>query len=125
MSLLKKKAAKLGELSQPVEQRGELTTEAAVIEKQRVETRAYQKEHRKKNLDAYNDEKSKVDAMSPDELTEYLSDNEQALAVRVGIHTMKVNAYEQAIIKKALELTGAKSSREQYIKMCKGLIASN
>lgn len=103
-----------------------MTTKSAVIESQKVEQRAYQKEHRSRTLATYNKEKATIDNLSSDELTQYITDNaDSSHNVRTGIHSMKMNSYEHAVIKKAIELTGSKSSRELYIRFCKQAIADS
>ena len=112
--------------TKPTQDREELTTESAVIENQRIEARAYQKEHRARTLAAYNKEKAIIDNLSSDELTDYVTNNtDSSHDVRTGLHSMKVNSYEHAIIKKAIDVTGSKGSRDLYIKLCKQIIADS
>ena len=109
--------------TKPTLDREELTTESALIENQRIETRAYQKAHRMRTLAAYNKEKIIIDNLSSDKLTDYVTSNtDSSHDVRTGLHSMKVNSYEHAVIKKAIEVTGSKGSRDLYINLCKQLI---
>lgn len=108
------------------QERQELTTERAVVENQRIETRAYQKEHRERNLNIYNKEKAIIDTLSSDELTHYVADNaDSSHDVRTGLHSMKVNSYEHALIRKAIDLTSSKGSRDLYIKLCKQIVTEH
>lgn len=115
MSLIKKR---------PVEaprKREALVTESDALEGVRAKNRAYQKEHRAQHLDRWKKEKATVDQLSGDGLRDYISSADDT-ELRVGLHSMKVSAKEAAIIKLALEMTGARSSREMYIDFCKKVI---
>ena len=115
MSLLSKKAKS--------EVREVLATEKDLLEKQREKTRSYQKEQRERHLESWKEEKSNIDALSGDLLQEYIDSNsDNAHDPRVGLHSMKINPYELAVIKRALELKGARSSRELFINYCKEVI---
>ena len=114
MSLIKKNANDNGE-------RKQLVTEAEVLEGVRVKNRAYQKERRELHLDKWKDEKLIVDSISGTELYSYINKASDT-DLRVGLHSMKVSAKESAIIKLAMEMTGARSSRELYINYCKEII---
>ena len=116
MSLLKKKSS----LS---EQREPLTTKSAVIEEQREQTREYQKQQRAKYADHWKVEKSVIDDISRDELNDYIDEHVANMHDnRCGIHSMKINPYELAIIKKAMEIEGSRSSRELFINYCKKIV---
>ncbi|CAM3273133.1 hypothetical protein [Moritella viscosa] len=115
MSLISKK--------QPAKNREQLTTESAVIESQKIEKRAYQKEHRARTLAAYNEQAAIIKELKSDNLAAYVANHsDNSHDVRTGLHSMKVNAYELAVIKQAIELTGSKGSRDLYIKLCKQII---
>lgn len=119
MSLLKKKSP------QP-EQREPLTTKSAVIEEQREQTREYQKQQRAKYADHWKTEKSVIDAISGNELNDYIIEHADVAADnRCGIHSMKINPYELAVIKKAMEIEGSRSSRELFIDYCKSIVKGN
>jgi len=109
-----------------VENREELTTEQAVIEGQRVKLRAYQKEHRAKTIDVYKSEKHVIDDLSLSELKNYIIDNVGSQHdVRTGLHSIKVNSYEHAIIKLTIKLSKTKGSRNLYIALCNEIIANH
>lgn len=119
MSLLKKKSSLL-------EQREPLTTKSAVIEEQREQTREYQKQQRAKYADYWKAEKSVIDGIGGDELNDYIVEHVANMADnRCGIHSMKINPYELAIIKKAMEIEGSRSSRELFINYCKSIVKGN
>ena len=119
MSLLKKKS------SQP-EQREPLTTKSAVIEEQREQTREYQKQQRAKYADYWKAEKSVIDGIGGDQLNDYIIEHADDVADnRCGIHSMKINPYELAVIKKAMEIEGSRSSRELFIDYCKSIVKGN
>ncbi|EIE1227828.1 hypothetical protein LCX39_004247 [Vibrio vulnificus] len=120
MSLIKKKTEKPTEreaLSSPREIRAQIEAET------KQKTQAIQKKHREKYLADWKTEKSKIDGMSPEELEAYIESSEgNAVDPRVGLHSMKINPHEHAVIKLAMELTGARSSRELFVKHCKEVI---
>ena len=119
MSLLKKKSSLL-------EQREPLTTKSAVIEEQREQTREYQKQQRAKYADYWKAEKSVIDGIDGNELNDYIVEHVANMADnRCGIHSMKINPYELAIIKKAMEIEGSRSSRELFINYCKSIVKGN
>lgn len=119
MSLLKKKSSLL-------EQREPLTTKSAVIEEQREQTREYQKQQRAKYADYWKAEKSVIDGIGGNELNDYIVEHVANMADnRCGIHSMKINPYELAIIKKAMEIEGSRSSRELFINYCKSIVKGN
>lgn len=119
MSLLKKKS------SLP-EQREPLTTKSAVIEEQREQTREYQRQQRAKYADYWKAEKSVIDGIGGDELNDYIVEHADDVADnRCGIHSMKINPYELAVIKKAMEIEGSRSSRELFIDYCKSIVKGN
>lgn len=119
MSLLKKKS------SQP-EKREPLTTKSAVIEEQREQTREYQRQQRAKYTDHWKAEKSVIDGIGGDQLNDYIVEHADDVADnRCGIHSMKVNPYELAVIKKAMEIEGSRSSRELFIDYCKSIVKGN
>lgn len=122
MSLLNKK--------KKTEDRQELTTEAAVrdkVEAEQAEKRkAIQKRHRERYLADWKYEKAIIDGLFGSELNEYVSTHEvNAIDPRVGLHSMKINPYELAVIKQALEVTGARSSRELFVNYCKEVIKNS
>ncbi|MFA0611988.1 hypothetical protein [Vibrio sp. 10N.222.49.B4] len=123
MSLLKKKTEKPTEreaLSSPREIRDQIEAET------KQKTQAIQKKHREKYLADWKKEKSKVDGMSAKELGSYLESSEgNAFDPRVGLHSMKINPHEHAAIKLAMEIVGARSSRELFVKYCKEVIANS
>ncbi|MGL1089177.1 hypothetical protein [Vibrio vulnificus] len=118
MSLIKKKTEKPTEreaLSSPREIRAQIEAET------KQKTQAIQKKHREKYLADWKTEKSKIDGMNPEELEAYI-ESSNAFDPRVGLHSMKINPHEHAVIKLAMELTGARSSRELFVKHCKEVI---
>lgn len=123
MSLIKKKAEKPTEreaLSSPGEIRAQLEAET------KLKTQAIQKKHREKYLSDWKTEKHKIDGMNPSELGAYIESNESnAFDPRVGLHSMKINPHELAMIKLAMEITGARSSRDLFVKHCKEVIANS
>ncbi|MGR6863183.1 hypothetical protein ACU5EH_24270 [Aliivibrio salmonicida] len=122
MSLLAKKTGNTTEreaLSSPSEIRAQLEAEA------KQKTQAIQKKNREKYLADWKTEKANIDGMNSSELTDYINQTaEQAVEPRVGLHSMKINPYELAVIKIAMELSGARSSRELFVKHCKEIINS-
>jgi hypothetical protein len=119
MSLIKKK------YQQP-EHREPLTTKSAVIEEQREQTREYQKQQRAKYADHWKAEKSVIDELNGDKLNDYIAEHADDVADnRCGIHSMKINPYELAIIKKTMEINGSRSSRELFIDYCKNTVKVN
>lgn len=126
MSLLNKK-------NKP-EERQELTTEAEVRDKVEAEVeakqaekrKAIQKKHRERYLADWKYEKSVIDDLSGRELSEYVNDHElNAIDPRVGLHSMKINPYELAVVKQAMEIVGARSSRELFVNHCKEVIKNS
>ncbi|MFS1877532.1 hypothetical protein [Enterovibrio norvegicus] len=84
-----------------------LTTESALREKDNAERREYQRELRTKNVAHWNSEKQHIDAL--DDLKQYIKSNtDNANEARYGIHTMKVNPLEYAMIKHAMKKSGCK-----------------
>lgn len=121
MSLLKKSANRKSSDS-----RDQLTTESDLLEKQRERTRAYQKEQRERHLSDWKSEKESIDSMSVAQLREYIDETtENSADPRVGLHSMKINPHELAIIKLAVNLSGARSSRELFVKHCKEVIKNS
>lgn len=118
MSLLKKKSVQL-------EEREPLTTESAVIAKQQNKTRKYQKQLRAKYADHWKAEKAIIDSVEDVDLSVYITEHAGNMADhRCGIHSMKINPYELAVIKKAMEIEGSRSSRELFIAYCKEVTKS-
>lgn len=114
MSLLKQNEISINE------EREELTTESAVLEKIAVKRRKQQKEQRHKHISAYKNQRDHIDSLDFSELEAYLRQNKKLeMMPRAGMHSMKVNAYEGAIIKHAQEKLGMKSSRELFIFLIK------
>ncbi|WP_104048880.1 hypothetical protein [Vibrio jasicida] len=112
------------------EDRSELTTEAAVrdkVEAEQAEKRkAIQKKHRDRYLADWKHEKSVIDDLSGSELSEYVNGHEgNAIDPRVGLHSMKINPYELAVVKQAMEIVGARSSRELFVNHCKEVIKNS
>ncbi|OEF61219.1 hypothetical protein A1OW_20320 [Enterovibrio norvegicus] len=128
MSLLKKKTAPAAE-SAPA--REPLVTassaEANVIAQQREKTNAYQKDQRQRHMDSWKEGKAHVDGLSEvaDVLAYIDQTTDDSNMQRVGLHSMKVNSHEHAIIKAAMKLDGARSSRELFIKLCKEVIKNS
>lgn len=120
MSLLKKKTEKTNEreaLSSPREIRAQLEEET------KQKTQAIQKKHREKYLSDWKTEKAKIDGMTPEELALYIESSEShAFDPRVGLHSMKINPHEHAVIKLAMDVAGARSSRELFVNYCKEVI---
>ncbi|HDM8140682.1 TPA: hypothetical protein P0E12_004972 [Vibrio harveyi] len=105
-----------------------LTTKSQVEAEQRAEKAQYQRENRQKHLGKWKQEKEYIDGTYMDEdgisdLWLYLKNNkEQAHDVRVGLHSMKVNPWEYALINLAMELTGSRSSREMLVNYAKEIV---
>ena len=103
--------------------REELTTETVVIERLRQTSRKYQKQHRAKNIDAFTTANALVDTFTPSQLSEYLKDNKDDLYnLRVGVHSMKVNSYERALIIKAVKINKARGARDLFIRHCLDIV---
>lgn len=118
MSLLKKKAIQS-------EEREPLTTHSAVIAKQQKKTREYQKQLRAKYAEHWKAEKTIIDLAKGVELSVYINEHTDNMSDnRCGIHSMKINPYELAVIKKAMEIKESRSSRELFIEYCKSLTKS-
>lgn len=122
MSLLNKK-------NKP-EIRQELTTEAAVrdkVEAEQAEKRkVIQKKHRERYLADWKSEKGVIDKISGADLEAYIfSHLDNSADPRVGLHSMKINPYELAVIKQALEVSGSRSSRELFVNYCKEVIKNS
>lgn len=112
------------------EDRSELTTEAAVRDKVEAELaekrKAIQKKHRDRYLADWKHEKSVIDGLSGRELNEYVNEHEgNSIDPRVGLHSMKINPYELAVVKQAMEIVGARSSRELFVNHCKEVIKNS
>ncbi|ELJ8598088.1 hypothetical protein [Vibrio vulnificus] len=107
-------------MSSPSEIRGQLEAE------QKKKTKEIQRKHREKYLDDWKSEKSNVDQMNTEQLSQYvLSTDDRASDPRVGLHSMKINAHEHAIIRLAMDITGARSSRELFVRHCKEVIKNS
>lgn len=123
MSLINKKATKPTEreaLAPPSEIRAQLEAET------KQKTQAIQKKHREKYLADWKTEKGRIDGMGFDDLAEYIAlSSENAADPRVGLHSMKINPHEHAVIKLAMEITNARSSRELFVRYCKEVINSS
>ncbi|MCV5990089.1 hypothetical protein OFO94_28950, partial [Escherichia coli] len=84
-------------LSSPREIRAQLEEET------KQKTQAIQKKHREKYLSDWKTEKAKIDGMTPEELALYIESSEShASDPRVGLHSMKINPHEHAVIKLAM-----------------------
>ncbi|HCH5895033.1 hypothetical protein CRN61_13395 [Vibrio vulnificus] len=116
MSLVNKKSGKSGE-------REAMSSPHEILDQIKQKTQATQKKHREKYLADWKAEKAKIDGMTPEELSAYIESTEgNAFEPRVGLHSMKINPHEHAVIKLAMEMTGARSSRELFVKHCKDVI---
>lgn len=116
-------ASKSNEQKQETTSRQPLTTEDAARKKIAKEVRKYQKENRASHLESYNAKKSIINGLNGDDLGLYILDTlSDANETRVGIATMKINAHEAAIIKLAVELSPARSSRELFLTYCKQIL---
>lgn len=98
-----------------------LKSESEIMEDVRKKNREYQKEQRGKHLDNWKSEKAVVDSLRGDELLNYIENNDGS-SPRIGLHGMKINSQEHAIIKRAMEITNARSSREIFVNFCKEII---
>jgi len=106
-------------------ERGSLITQEDADNKSAEERREYQKKHRARHLDNWKEQKAIIDGLSGDELDLYISeakDNRTVSDQRVGQHVLKVNPYELAIIKRAMEIKGVRSSRELFINYCSDVV---
>lgn len=97
------------------------------MNEQRAASREYQKKHRAKTLVKYSNDKKLIDSFSDDELFQFVASAtaDQAHDVRPGIHSMKVNSYEYALIKAAAKKRGCKSSRDLLISFCKEVLSDD
>jgi hypothetical protein len=102
------------ELTPPSEVRAMVKAEISAKQK------AIQKAHRDRYMANWQQEKAQIDNLGKAELKKYLkATQDKAADPRVGLHSMKINPHELALIRLCLEITGAKSSRELFIKFCK------
>jgi hypothetical protein len=94
---------------------------AMVAREQKEKTKQVQKLHRDRYMATWQQEKQVIDnLLGKAELRRYIkSTQDKASDPRVGLHSMKINPHELALIRLCLEITGAKSSRELFIKFCK------
>lgn len=115
MSSLIKKKLEVGN------ERESLTSKSDVIEGLKKKNREYHKDRRVKHLDSWKAVTAEVATLSGNELLSYIERADQ-LEPRIGNHSMKVNGLELAIIKLAIEISGARSSRALFIEHCKNVI---
>lgn len=109
MSLLNKQAEKKTE-------RDILTTENRALEKINTKRREQQNNLRKKHGEQWKKEKELIDNLNDEDLKKYIK-KAQKDSVRSGMYSIKLNPYEYAIIKQALNKSNCKSSRELIIKL--------
>ncbi|QQX82691.1 hypothetical protein JK628_23200 (plasmid) [Shewanella sp. KX20019] len=103
--------------------RAGLVDESGVQERIKQESRDYQKQQRAKHLQYWNDEKAKIDGLTPEGLEQYLNDNKlNSDLARAGMHTIKINPYELALIKLAMSKKGARSSKALFVDFCKSIL---
>lgn len=102
-------------------ERESLTCKSDVLECLKKKNREYHKERRVKYFDNWKAITVEVGALSSDELLSYI-ERTNPLGPRIGNHSMKVNGVEHAIIKLAIDVSGARSSRELFIEHCKDVI---
>lgn len=120
MSLTKEKKPEQPAQPEPIA-RDALATRAEIEEELARERRAYQKEHRKRHLDQWNADKAELDGKNEEQLIEFMEQikkERRDRETRVGLHSMKVNSYELAMIKLAMKKTGSRSSRELLVMIC-------
>lgn len=91
--------------------------------------REYNKQQRQTHLAEFNNDKEHIDGLSLDELMAYILECETGdrrtrgdNKPRVGMHSMKVNAHELAIIKAAQKKVGTRSTRELFVYLCEQVI---
>lgn len=97
-------------------EREPLTTKTEVVDQQKAEKRQYQKQNRAKHKSAWQAEKQRIDDMTVSELKRYLKSADKA-AIRAGMHSFKVNGYELALIRLAIEQSGYRGTRELILKL--------
>ncbi|ATF10199.1 MULTISPECIES: hypothetical protein [Enterovibrio] len=128
MSLLKTKDAKKNNSSRDREQLVTLSeARAAFEEERRKKNNEYQRSHLEKHKEAWRKDKAEVDQFHDigDFLAYVTRTFSDANNPRIGLHSMKINAHEHAIIQAALKLEGARSSRELFVKLCNEVIKKN
>jgi hypothetical protein len=85
--------------------------------------KAIQKAHRDRYMANWREEKEVIDTLSKAELKKYIKQTADLAAdPRVGLHSMKINPHELALIKSAMQIKGARSSRDLFIKYCKEIV---
>lgn len=96
---------------------------AKINEENRQRVMATQKKHRERYLEDWKQEKALIDDMDNEALRQYLSEQqERTIDPRVGLHSMKINPFEHALIKLAINVSGSRSSRELFVNYCKEVI---
>lgn len=93
-----------------------LTTKTEVINEQKAQKRQYQKANREKHKSAWQAEKLRIDNMTENELEDYLQVVDKS-DVRAGMHSFKVNGYELAMIRLAIEKNGCKGTRDLILRL--------
>ena len=99
-----------------------LKSESEFLADEAKKNREYNKKRRERHLDHWKEEKAKVDALNADELAQYIKSASSRCDPKIGFHAMKINALEHATIKLALEISGARSSREFFVSYCNEVI---
>ncbi|WP_150142741.1 hypothetical protein [Candidatus Enterovibrio escicola] len=128
MSLLKTKDAKKNKSSRDREQLVTLSeARAAFGEERRKKNNEYQRNNLKNYREAWQRDKAEVDELQEiEDILRYVTRTcNCANNQRSGLHAMKINAHEHAIIQAALKLEGARSSRELFVKLCNEVIKKN
>ncbi len=100
---------------------------AAFGEERRKKNNEYQRNHLKKYREAWQRDKAEVDELQEiEDILRYVTRTcKGANNQRSGLHAMKINAHEHAIIQAALKLEEARSSRELFVKICNEVIKKN
>jgi hypothetical protein len=91
--------------------------------------REYNKQQRQAHLAEFNADKAHIDTLDLDGIMAYIQECETGDRLtrgdskpRVGMHSMKVNGYELAIIKAAQKKVGTRSTRELFVYLCDQVI---
>jgi len=111
MSLIKNK--------NPQEKKRETySSESWIMEEQRLKINAYQRNSRKAQFKTWSNEKKIIDQLHGQDLLTYIDKKEDEKNVsRIGVSVMKLNPYEFALAKYAMEKMKAKSVRDLFFKL--------
>ena len=110
----------IGNKQAKVDNREPLITVSKAKEAVKEETRAYHRERHNTVRINWKTEKEVVESFQKsDGLGEYLrAKRHERNALRNGQHTLKVNAYEYALLLKTMEKMNCRSTREMLVQLC-------